>query len=47
MNSVRLNNLGLKYQKFTPADEKIQGFDNLRLWQRLNSFKKDSLEIMF
>ena len=30
MNSVRLNNLGLKYQKFTPADEKIQGFDNLR-----------------
>ena len=34
INSVRSNNLSLKYQRFTPTGCR----ENLRLWQKLNSF---------
>ena len=33
---VGLNNLSLKYQKFTPSIAKIQGCEDMSLWQRLN-----------
>ena len=38
MNLVRLNDLSLKYQKFTPSDCIVIGIRNLSLWQKLNSF---------
>ena len=39
MNSVRLNNLSLKYQRFTSSGFKDIGIIKLSLRQRLNSFK--------
>ena len=38
-NSVRSNNLNLKYHRFTPPwFAKIKGIRNLSLWLRLNTF---------
>ena len=39
MNSVKSNKLSLKYERFTSSGYKIQGLENLSLWQRLNSFQ--------
>ena len=38
MNSGRSNNLILKYLRLNHLVAKILGFENLTLWQRLNSF---------
>ena len=38
MNSVRSNNLSLKYKRFTPSGCKVIEIRNLSLWQRLNFF---------
>ena len=40
MNSVRSNNVSLKYQRFAPSGFKDIDIILLSLWQRLNSFKK-------
>ena len=47
-NSVTSNNLSLKYQKY-PQVAKIQGKENLSLWQRLNSilYQKKPMMLFF
>ena len=38
MNSVRSNNLSLKYKRFTPSGCKVSGIKKFEFWQGLNSF---------
>ena len=39
MNSVRSNNISLKYKGLHHKNAYIWGLENLNLWQKLKSFK--------